>query len=172
MTKRLVAFDSCSVLHLLMETPVWYPHLRPLYDGAFAGRTGIVISEVSVAECLRLDCQGGKALAPHESAAIISQFFHQPFLVRRGVTSRESLFAGKLIRMHDIGTCDALIAATAIFAGAEILYTTDGCTKRRKAGKLLTVGTIHTDCGKRMEVQPPDMATCQALSQAAPKGTP
>jgi predicted nucleic acid-binding protein len=153
---KIIAFDSCSILHLLEETPTWYPQLRPLYDEAVAGRLKILVSEISITECLRLEVQGAKPLTPEESAQLISGFFHHPFLIRRGVTGRESEFAGRLVRKHDIGACDALIAATAALAGAETLFTTDGCSKRRKAGKLLSVPLIETDCGKRMFVSAPD----------------
>jgi predicted nucleic acid-binding protein len=168
MSKRKVALDSCAILHLLWETPQWYPHVRVIYDDAVAGNIVIVVSEISVAEVSRLEVQGGKVLTPEEQARIISQFFHQPFIERRTVTSRESVFAASLIRKYDVGTCDAVIAATAALAGAGTLYTTDGCTKRRKPGKLLTVSEIVTDDGKRMKVEPPDAAKYAAASQGSP----
>lgn len=155
MNKRRVGFDSCSILHLLMQTPAWYQNLRALYDDAFAGNIEIVVSEVSVSECSRLEVVDGKLVTPVESARMIHQFFHHPFIVRRGLTSRESEFAGHLIQQHNLGTCDALIAATCIYADAQTLYSSDGCSKRRKAGKLLTVDTIQTECGKVMNIRTP-----------------
>ena len=162
MNKRKVALDSCAILHLLWETPQWYPHVRAIYDDGVAGNVEIVVSEISVAEVSRLEAQGGKPLSPDEQARIISQFFRHLFIDRRGVTSREAEFATRLIRRHNIGTCDAVIAATAALAGADTLYTTDGCTNRRKAGTLLTVGEIVTDGGRRMRVEPPDAAKYSA----------
>src|SRR5438105_5027025 len=103
MNKPRVAFDSCSIIHLLAKTPKWYDSLRALYDDAFAGNTEIVVSEISVTECLRLEVEGDRPLPPEESARLISQFFHQPFIIRRGFTSRESEFAGKLVVAHNLG---------------------------------------------------------------------
>jgi predicted nucleic acid-binding protein len=174
MTKPLIAFDSCTIIHLLAETPTWYRHVKAIYDDALTGKHMIVISEVTVAECQRLEAVGGKKVTHDESARMIAQFFNRPFIVRRGLTSRESVLAGQLIRTHGVGTCDALIAATAVFAGAKTLYTTDGCSHRRKDGKLLSVGVVETDCGKRMTVEPPDVATCAAIQAgaAAPVAAP
>lgn len=107
MSKRRVAFDSCSILHLLLETPLWYSSLRALYDDAYAGNSIIIVSEVSVAEVNKLETQGGKPLTPAQAAKIISDFFRHSFVDRRGITSRESDFAGTLIKSHGLGTCDA-----------------------------------------------------------------
>src|SRR4051812_46785075 len=106
MNKTLIAFDSCTILHLLAETPIWYPHVKAIFDDAVSGKHMIVVSEVSVAECLRLESQGGKPFTPTDSARLIDQFFHRPFIVRRGITSRESNLAARLIRAHNLGTCD------------------------------------------------------------------
>ncbi len=62
----------------------------------------------------------------------------------------------KRICDYDLGTCDAVIAATAVYANATTPYTTGGCTGRRKAGKLLSVRRIVTPCGKMMKIQTPD----------------
>lgn len=170
MTRPLISLDSCSILHLLDPESVWYPHLRPLYDEAMAGNHSVVISEVSIAECRRLKVDG-RELPPERAAEILGKFFMRLFIVRRGVTSRESALAGRLIEQHDIGTCDALIASTAAYAGAHTLYTTDGCTRRRKAGKLLSVGMVETEDGKRMRVEPPNLAKCDELKAGTPHDT-
>jgi predicted nucleic acid-binding protein len=171
MNKRRVSFDSCSILHFLTENPLWYKPLRAIYDDAFAGNLIIVVSEVSVAEVNRLDLQGGKPLTPVQSAQLISNFFRHSFIERRGLTSRESEFASTLSKLHDLGTCDALIAATAVYAGADTLYTTDGCSKRRKPGKLLDVGQVITPCGMKMQVEPPDQTVYKAILARAAKPT-
>jgi predicted nucleic acid-binding protein len=141
---------------LLIEHPQWLTHLKTIYNDAFSGSTAIVISEICMAECCRLDAQGAKPLTPTESMRIISAFFHHPFLIRRAVTSRESELAAQFIRAHGFGTCDALIAATAILADATVLITSDGCTGRRKAGKLLTCDAVETTSGKKMLIRSPD----------------
>jgi predicted nucleic acid-binding protein len=153
---NLIALDSCSILHLLSKTPAWYPHVRRIYDDAVASKLMIVVSEVSIAECSRLEVTGAPALPPADQAHLISLFFHNTFIIRRPLTSRESEFAATLVRDNAIGTCDALVAATAVFAGATTLYTTDGCSPRRKAGKLLTLGQLQTKCGKQMAILTPD----------------
>ena len=92
MSKPKVAFDSCTVLHLLLRTPRWYAHLRSIYDDAEKGLSTLFISEVSVAECAKLNAHGK---TPTENAAILKAFFSHKFIERRGVTSRESEFAAE-----------------------------------------------------------------------------
>jgi predicted nucleic acid-binding protein len=158
---RIIAFDSCTILHLLSETQGRYEYILPIYKEALAGRLVIVLSEISVAECVRLET-GVKTYAPEESARIINGFFLNPHIRRRAVTSRESELAQRLILKHSLGTCDGLIAATAAIAGADTLYTTDGCTNRRKAGKLLSIQTIDVPGGSQMAVKMPDGLKPQA----------
>jgi predicted nucleic acid-binding protein len=168
MTKPIVAFDSCTILHLLCQTPAWYPHVKAIYEDAMSGRLRIVVAEVSIAECTKLKPIG--SIPVEATAPIIEQFFNRSFIIRRGITSRESALAASLIATYGLGTCDALIAATAAYADAHTLYTTDGCAFRRKPGKLLDVSQVVTPGGAIMKVQPPDIATCNAL-QAAPVAT-
>lgn len=156
MSKSRVALDSCSIMHLLTEHVDRSPHLLPIYKDAVAGKHVIVLSEISVSECARLRSIGATAVTPADSVRKLNEFFSRPFIIRRGVTSRESEFAATLIRDFGLGACDALIAATCAYADVGVLYSTDGCSHRRKDGKLLTVGTVVTPCGKRMEVRCPN----------------
>ena len=163
MSKKLIAVDSCSILHHLTQNAVWDQFISPFFADAFSGHHDILISEISIAECSRLESVGANKLSAAESVKLLNGFFRNSFIRRRGITSRESEFAADLIRQHSLGTCDALIAATAVYAGAEILYTSDGCTGRRKPGKLLTAGTIKTPCGKIMAIQDPSNGKAAAL---------
>jgi predicted nucleic acid-binding protein len=164
MSEPRIAFDSCTILHLLSPTPVWFPFLERIYKDALTGQFRIVVSEVSITECARLEVTGEPALTPEESARRLNDFFRRSFIIRRGITGRESELAVRLVREHDLGACDALVAATAVYADADILYTTDGCGKRRKPGKLIDVKQIvREEDGRVMRVEPPDRATCDKL---------
>jgi predicted nucleic acid-binding protein len=156
MNSRLFAFDSCTILHLLSNSKQWLQHIKPIYDDAVLGRVLIVVSEISIAEVSRLEPSEGKPIPKSTAEQTIRDFFNHQFIRRRAVTSRESELATKLILAHGLGTCDGIIAATAAIAGAEILFSSDGCAKRRKAGKLLTVPVIDCPIGTKMKIKKPD----------------
>jgi predicted nucleic acid-binding protein len=156
MSKPRIALDSCSILHLLMGTEEWKDALDRIYFDASTAKIEIVICEISIAEVVSLKTNAdGEPITAEQSAEAIARFFRHSFLIRRGITSRESELAAKLISEHGIGSCDAMIAAAAILADAEALYTTDGCSNRRKAGKLLTVGELQIASGKKMQILSP-----------------
>ena len=130
--------------------------MKPLYDDVVNNSIELVISEVCVAECRRLKLAAGSTAELDRASSTISGLFNRKAILRRPVTETVSAFAGQLIDTWGFGTCDALVAATAALAHTEALYTTDGCTGRRKDGKLLCVSHIDAPDGHQMLVLPPD----------------
>jgi predicted nucleic acid-binding protein len=156
MDRPIIAFDSCTVLHLLTENPQWVDHIRAVIDSARRGKNYILISEVTISEVWRIDHRNQRLVDVADSTAIIERFFNNSFIIRRGVTSLESRLAVSFIRDHSLGTTDALIAAGALIGGARVLYTTDGCGGKRSDGKLLSVPELIDANNRSMKVHVPD----------------
>ena len=154
MTRRLIAFDTCTIVHLLAQGP-WEPKIQPIYQHAVSKKILIVVSELTIAECCKLKYPDGTEVPMADAKATIGGFFQRTFVVRRSVTDQESWLAAEYKRSYGFKTCDAVIAATAAIAGSEALITTDGCGNATK-GKLLSIPKIVRPDGGVMEILPPD----------------
>lgn len=88
----------------------------------------------------------------------IDEFFLNAFVLRRSVTSRESKLAARWIREHNIGTCDAIIAATALLHGASCLYTHDGLRADGKKKKLSGLDGSLEFNGVTLSIEVPNAA--------------
>lgn len=154
MTSRLVAFDTCTVAHLLAPG-VWAPKIEPIYQLAVKGKILIIVSELTIAECCKLKNPDGTEIAIVDAKAKIGGFFQRKFVYRYSVTDQESWLAAEYKRQFSFKTCDAIIAASAAIAGAEVLVTTDGCGNATK-GKLLSVSDITRPDGGKMTICSPD----------------
>ena len=154
MTSRLVAFDTCSVAHLLSPGP-WGPKIEPIFQSAVKGKIRIVVSEITIAECCKLKYPDGSEIPIATAKETIGGFFQRRCVSRYSVTDRESWLAAEYKRQFFFKTCDALIAASAALAGCESLITTDGCGNATK-GKLLFVSSITRPDGGLMTILAPD----------------
>lgn len=135
MAKLRVAMDTCVILDAILKNQHW-PEVEPIFDDARLGKVEIVVSEITVAEAHKLLDANGNRIA--DDVTIIQEFFDNPYFLRRPVGRVEAEQAAKIIRKHELDTCDAVIAATAVEHDATTLYTRDGYKKKRKPGKLLS----------------------------------
>jgi len=154
MISRLVAFDTCTVAHLLAAGP-WARHIEPIHQLAVQKKILIVISEITIAECCKLKYPDGMEIPIAQARITIGGFFQRQFVERRTVTDQEAWLAADYKRQFSFKTCDAIIAATAALASAEALVTTDGCGNATK-GKLLSIPSIERPDGGIMKICSPD----------------
>lgn len=102
-----------------------------MYSHALLGKVKILVSEVTIAECNRLDFANDPNGTGKDD---IDAFFDNEFIKRMPLSSRESKLAAQIVRDYLLESCDAMIVATAAIH-ASILYTTDGCNKKRRASQ-------------------------------------
>jgi len=136
----LVMWDSCVVIDYLKQHDARFPLIQPMIDQAEKGELKIVVSEITPAEVLTLEKIGGidhATIAEHVS--LINDFFERSYMVRRIVDKPVALLAAQLRRnYHPLGTCDAVILATAVLHKVPVVYTFDGDSAGNpKPGKML-----------------------------------
>jgi predicted nucleic acid-binding protein len=131
-----VTWDSNVLIDAIQKDVKWWPEIRAVYKDALLSEIKIVVSEISIAEVCKLNGMATSGIPAQEIIKKISLFFQNPFIERRPVDRRESIFAAELIREFNLETCDAVIAATASLHSS-ILYTRDGLKPKKGKTKLL-----------------------------------
>ena len=132
--KPRIAWDSCVILDALDDKSPRYPHVSPMYNDAIIGKVEIVVSEISVAEVCKLtpSVSAGRVTTA-QAISMVNGFFDNKFIIRIPVDRSISMLAAKIIRDHNLETCDALIVAAAIeTANVVVLYSADGKALRKK----------------------------------------
>lgn len=154
---NLIALDSTCIIDIVEKTAQWWPHLEPVISDAENGNVDLLISEISVAECTRLHKLNSSDLALEDGVRLIQSWFDRGYLLRVPVDRRVSAIASSWIRGHKVETCDALIAVTAAFYGAKLLYTRDGYKKHRVSHtKLLALNGSMEYEGRTLKIEEPD----------------
>lgn len=154
MDKKRVAMDTCVILDAMLENEHW-PEIEPVFNDAKLGKVEIVVSEIIVAEAHKLKDANGDRI--DDDVSIIQDYFDHIYFLRRPAGRDESEKAAEIIRNYNLDTCDAIIAATALLHGASILYTRDGCKKKKKPGMLLSCDGLLGDSTK-LEIKVPNAA--------------
>ena len=97
-----------------------------LAEQAEKGQYKLLISEVTVAECCKLQDSSG---LPDYTA--VDAFLASGIFVRRPVVRAVSHRARSLIENCNLDACDAMILATGLEHGADLIYTHDGEMRKK-----------------------------------------
>jgi predicted nucleic acid-binding protein len=154
----VVVWDTCVIIDAIQKTAGRYECIEPYIQDAEKGKLRIIISEVSVAELLMLKEYESQGMSIEEQAKLIRDWLENPYIVRRSVYPRISERAAEVGRQHEIAPAtDAIIVATALCEGVQVLHTFDGLDEgatTRKRNKLCTYdGKIGTPA---LHIGPPD----------------
>jgi predicted nucleic acid-binding protein len=161
--QQLVSWDSCVVISYLHELPGRLPSIAPMITQAESGDLIIVVSEIVVAELVKLDNLAEQGVGLTEQQSVIEDFFERRYIVPRIVDRGVSKLAARLQANYEqLKTCDAVILATAIHHDVDIVYTYDGY---RDDGSVCQ-GLSHLDgiiptraTGQYLEIKPPSGRT-------------
>tara|TARA_R110002095_G_scaffold34946_2_gene33089 strand:+ start:490 stop:1101 length:612 start_codon:yes stop_codon:yes gene_type:complete len=154
----IYALDTCIVIDAIQEHRKWGPEIEPVLSDAQAGLVRILVSEITVAEACKLTKGDLSEEERANQVRAIDEFFRNSYILRRAVTSRESNLAAKLIREHNIDTCDSIIAATSLLHGATCLYTHDGLKANGKKKKLSGLDGKLEHNGATLSIEQPNAA--------------
>ena len=154
----IYALDTCIVIDAIQNHEKWGPEIDPVLSDAQAGLVRILVSEITVAEASKLTKDKLSEVELEKQVRAIDEFFRNSYVIRRSVTSRESKLAAGLVRGHNIRTCDAIIAATALLHGAVCLYTHDGLRANGKKTKLTGLDGKLESNGETLSIKVPNAA--------------
>jgi len=164
--KRRIAWDSCIVIHALSNKKEphaqYWRHIEPMQKDAEDGKIEILISELVIAE---VNVGQSPKLTDSQLRDAVEDYFFNDFIKRRDVDDRVSTLAGRYVREHQMGTCDAIVVANAVVHGAEVLYTTDGLKKDGTIGGMLS---RDKKCNG-LRIRPPNIAEYMNLPLFAGK---
>lgn len=136
-----VIIDAIEGDHLLskgqLAPATWWHEIRPVYEAAERGEVALLVSAVSLAEVCKIEHFKAEGISAKQAMEMLSDFFDNDFIDLRPVDKPEAELAAELIRQRNLDTCDAVIAATAILHGAEMLLSRDGLKKRKAKKKSL-----------------------------------
>lgn len=155
-----VFWDSCVIIDYLQQEVTRYPDIRPMVERAEKGQLHIVVSEISVAEVIKLEKLAIRGVDIADQTSIIGEWFEFPYVIPRIVDRRISFLAAQIKRNHNVKTCDAVILATAIRHDVNFVYTYDGLQDNQSINnnRLLALdGTIPTsNSGQFLRIIPPN----------------
>lgn len=137
----IVMWDTCVIIDAIQKDPRYWAAIEPFVKDAQQGKLLIVVSEISVVEVSHLSSLGEKGMSIEEQVKLISQWFENPYVVRRQQHPGISELAAEIGRNHPIKRAsDRVIVATAVFNRIPVLHTRDG--EGGKSGLIPLSGEI------------------------------
>lgn len=124
-----VCWDSCVIIDCLQQHAGKYPDIRPMLEQAERGELRIVVSEISVAEVVKLDKLTPAGISREDQVSKVAEWFDYSYVIPRVVDRAVSSLAARIKRQHGVKTCDAVVLATAIRHAVPTVYTYDGTGK-------------------------------------------
>ena len=125
-----VVWDSCVIIDAIQKAPERWKDLEPYTRDVKEGRLQIIVSELSVAEVSHLGALDNTDIA--EQTRMIKDWLENIYVVRTLVHAGVSEQARSIVQQHRIKPSDAIILATAVFYGINVLHTYEG----KESGKL------------------------------------
>lgn len=134
---RLVSFDSNALIYFLNGTHPYVAWLDPVMRSIESGERAAVLSVISEAELLVKPVREGDA----DVIRRIDSLFSQPNMELAPVTRDVARAAGIIRAQANVGLADALIAATAMDAGCDVLIGND----KKCAARLTGIPYVYLD---------------------------
>lgn len=118
--------DTCVLIDILTDDPLYRSALASLKSKRANGEITMAVSEITVAECCKIYQKHQKD--PIDVFNLVERYLAGPHIRRLPVTAAVSAKAAALIRLYRLGTCDAVIVATALAHNAEGIITRDSAS--------------------------------------------